>query len=111
MIPTLVKTRIRRALGPNAVITRLDRLDAFKRECDECGEFRVQRFLIQHKTEQMYFCDVVCIEKYFPDYGDLNAETLSEFRTEFFGPTVNFTNKHHALFGWLNTTRYTEFDF
>jgi len=37
--------------------------------------------------------------------------TLSELRTELFGPTVGFSNRFSAELGWLNRDRFGNNDF
>jgi len=105
VIPSLVKVRVHRAMGPTALITKLDPRDARKQVCEECGKWKVPSYRIKKREEILYFCKTECLEVYFPDSIDPDTETISEWRAEFLGPTADFTSGFWAMFGWLNRSR------
>jgi hypothetical protein len=113
MISSLLKERIKRTLGNNTNILRLaDRGDVYIRsiECSECGRLK-PLWRISIRQEDYWFCNEECIGNYFPENDDSDAMTLSELRTELFGPTVGFSNRFSAELGWLNRDRFGNNDF
>lgn len=112
MINSLLKERIKKVLGNNTNILRLaDRGDYHIKqiECSECGRLK-PLWRITAKSEDYWFCNEACIKLYFPEKIDITALTLSELKTELYGPTVNFTDSFSAELGWLNTQRFNSFD-